>query len=246
MKKIGVISDAHGNLPALVAALEYLDKQGCDEIIHTGDVVDIGPQSRECLELLLKNNVLCLMGNHDKDFADNNYVHKAFSHVSSEHKRYVFDSLDGYRNIVASFPLFAERTCGGKKIVFEHYCRLPVPSPNGYIFYEISSEHPTAERFDEMYSHYEVDAAFFGHKHEPCDKLGKRLYVDVGSVGCHPFSTANGIVIEYDETQFEYHRFAVPYDRKSACKKMTEGSLPDGQYLFDFYFEHKKDLKRDF
>ena len=36
MKKIGVISDIHGNIVALKAVLELLDGEGCEEIIHTG------------------------------------------------------------------------------------------------------------------------------------------------------------------------------------------------------------------
>lgn len=33
MRKIGVITDAHANLPALKAALALIDAEGCDEII---------------------------------------------------------------------------------------------------------------------------------------------------------------------------------------------------------------------
>ena len=244
MKKIGVISDIHGDLSALTTALQYLRQCNCEEIIHTGDVVCIGANSAECLELLLKNNVLCLLGNHDKDFAEDNYVHKTFSHVSTEHKRFVFDSLLPYRDIVKQFPLYAERVCGGKKIIFEHYCRLQKPAPNGYIFCELTNEHPNAEGFDEMYTHYDCDVVFFGHKHEPCDKQGKRLYVDVGSVGCHPEQTSCGIVIEYDDTHFTYRRFALPYDKCATEKAMQQ--IPDGQYLFEFYHMHRKDLKKEF
>lgn len=244
MRKIGVISDIHGDLAALKTVLPYLKQQGCEEIIHTGDVVCIGANSRECLELLLQNNVLCLLGNHDKDFAEDNFVHKPFSHVSTEHKRFVFDSMREYRSVVSQFPMFAERVCGGKKIFFEHYCRLPVPAPNGYVFFEISGEHPDEAGFDKIYSHYDCDAAFFGHKHEPCDKQGKRLYVDVGSVGCHPEPTANGIVIEYDDTHFAYRRFALPYDKQSTELAMSQ--IPDGRYLFDFYHRHMKNLKKEF
>ena len=55
MGKIGVISDIHGNLQALKAVLAEFDRQGCDEIIHTGDVVNIGARSRECLDDRLRH-----------------------------------------------------------------------------------------------------------------------------------------------------------------------------------------------
>lgn len=245
MKKIGVISDVHGNLPALQEALKYLDKQGCCEIIHTGDVVDIGADSLACLKLLLQHGVTCLMGNHDRDFVKNDARHRAFSHVAAEHKEYVFKTLTGYRETVKTFPMYAVRKCGGQTIMFEHYCRAENTSDNESPFCIIAHQ-PTAEIFDEMYSRYNCDAVFFGHKHEPCDVTGKRLYVDVGSVGCHPEPNACGIIIKYDDNGWSYERFAVPYDQESARKKMTDGTLPDGEYLYDFYFAHKKNLKRDF
>ena len=242
MKKIGVISDTHGNLPALTVALDYLDKQGCDEIIHTGDVVDIGPNSLECLQLLLERGVICLLGNHDRDFVANNPQLRTFSHVAIEHKQYVFSTLDGYQSTVQKFPLFVTRNCGGKKIMFEHYCRLPQQSDEGVVFVTLE-QHPTAEFFDSVYAHYDCDAVFFGHKHEPCDIMGKRLYVDVGSLGCHPQAEATGIVIQYDDSSWHYDRFALPYDQESTRRQMTDGRLPDGKYLYDFYFAHKKDAQ---
>lgn len=237
MKKIGVISDVHGNLQALQAALAYLHEQNCQEIIHTGDVVDIGANSLECLQLLLQNNVVCLMGNHDWDFVQRDAAHKRLSHVSERHKKHVFAQVEQFREAVNGFPLFQERVLGGKKVVFEHYCRLEQPS-NGQVFKTITP--PSAEIFDEMYLHYNCDAVFFGHKHEPCDIAGKRLYVDVGSVGCHPEPLAQGIVASYDDTHFSYERFSVPYDINTVKAEMK--NVPDGDYLFDFYYMHKKDL----
>lgn len=248
MEKLGIISDVHGDLPALKAVLEYLESQNCKEIIHTGDAVDIGPHSRECLELLLSSGVLCLLGNHDKDFVRNNAVHGPLSHVSAAHKRYTFDACHGYEAQVRAFPLFEERILGGKRVIFEHYCRLdPQPhhiTPEMYLqntFVPIEN-HPSAEKFDQMYCGYDCDAVFFGHKHEPCDFVGEKLYVDIGSVGCHPEPTANGIVIEYDQTHFSYRRFALPYDREKTRRDLCCGIVPSGSYLFDFYFLHKPDM----
>ena len=123
MGKIGVITDAHGNLAATEAILNYLDGLGCDEIIHTGDVVDIGPCSRECLELLLSRyNVTLLLGNHDRDFALNEYEARKLSHVPTEHKKQVFGTLnDELREKVSKFPLYTTRKCGKDTLLFCHY-----------------------------------------------------------------------------------------------------------------------------
>ena len=64
--RIAVLTDAHGNLPALQVALAALQREGCDAIFHTGDAIGIGPCPAECLDLLLNTpRVRPVMGNHD-------------------------------------------------------------------------------------------------------------------------------------------------------------------------------------
>ncbi len=238
--RIGVISDIHGNLEALEAVLALLDGCGCDEIIHTGDVVDIGPRSRECLRLLLsRKDVTPILGNHDRDYLTGKTSHTAMSHVSARHKKFVFDSIgEKYRKEVARFPLSAYRTAGGVKMAFVHYA-LQNDNAEGYLFKKIES-YPTAEKLDVLFGEIDADAVFFGHKHEPCDIRGKRTYVDVGSVGCHEYAEARAVVITATEDgRWGYERVSAPYDRRSVLKDMINSGLPDAQYIFDFYFDHK-------
>lgn len=70
--KVLVISDVHGNLPALEFVLNK--EQDADLVISLGDVVNYGPWSNECVSLLdtLKNRVL-LKGNHEDAFIAGNY-----------------------------------------------------------------------------------------------------------------------------------------------------------------------------
>ena len=234
MKKIGVISDVHGNIVALREILKYFDANGCGEIIHTGDVVDIGPRSRECLELLLsRGDVTLLLGNHDRDFARNDYAAQKLSHVPTEHKLQVFGAMDeALRDKVKSFPLYVTRRCGRDTLLFTHYALAENPD-GGYPFLPIATD-PTAEVFDEMFARWECEAVFFGHKHEPCDITGNKLYVDVGSVGCYPEPYARGIIISYDDAEWSYRRVAVPYDMELTRRQMD--GVAAGKQLYDFYF----------
>lgn len=52
MLRIGVFSDPHGNLPALKAALAYLEGAGCREFLCCGDLVGVGPWPQEVAALL--------------------------------------------------------------------------------------------------------------------------------------------------------------------------------------------------
>jgi len=63
--KLAILSDIHSNLEALEAALEDIKNQSVDTIYCMGDLVGYGASPNEVIELLRKNQVKCLMGNHD-------------------------------------------------------------------------------------------------------------------------------------------------------------------------------------
>ena len=62
---IGVISDVHGNLPALTAVLDAVDAAGIERIWCLGDTIGYGPFAAECCELVLARCELVLAGNHE-------------------------------------------------------------------------------------------------------------------------------------------------------------------------------------
>lgn len=64
--KILVFSDIHGNLPAFELMFKDLGK--VDLYVSLGDVVDYGPWSNECVELLDSLNGIKILGNHEEFF----------------------------------------------------------------------------------------------------------------------------------------------------------------------------------
>ena len=66
--KIAVLSDIHGNLPALDAVLEDIAVWHPDEVILNGDLVSRGPYSLHCLERLRAAlpQARLLAGNHEE------------------------------------------------------------------------------------------------------------------------------------------------------------------------------------
>jgi len=63
--RVAVISDIHGNLPALEAVLADLDGERVDAIWCLGDIVGYGPAPNECCALVRARADICLCGNHD-------------------------------------------------------------------------------------------------------------------------------------------------------------------------------------
>ena len=65
--KLAILSDVHGNLPALTAVLDDIEHWRADQVIVNGDLVSRGPYSLDCLRLLQARvpDARYLTGNHE-------------------------------------------------------------------------------------------------------------------------------------------------------------------------------------
>ena len=89
--KIAFLSDIHGNLPALEIAIK--DVGDVDGYFVLGDVVNYGPWSNECVEILEDlQNCKKIRGNHEYFFitgqcdSDNYLANEFFNHCYSDFK----------------------------------------------------------------------------------------------------------------------------------------------------------------
>lgn len=66
--KIGIITDIHSNIIALNAVLKEFDKIQVDKIICCGDIIGIGPNPEEVVQVLMqrKDILTIVKGNHEK------------------------------------------------------------------------------------------------------------------------------------------------------------------------------------
>lgn len=65
MTQLAIISDLHGNLPALEAALTDIDRRGIQTIYCLGDLVGKGPSPAEVVDLCRERCQVVLKGNWD-------------------------------------------------------------------------------------------------------------------------------------------------------------------------------------
>lgn len=61
--KTVILSDCHGQPHLITNVLEHV--KGWDRLIFLGDILDIGNQALECLDILKENSAELLWGNHD-------------------------------------------------------------------------------------------------------------------------------------------------------------------------------------
>jgi putative phosphoesterase len=103
--RVLILSDIHGNLPSLEYILNF--ENSTDLVVSLGDVVNYGPWSNECVELLeTYHNKILIRGNHEDAFIMGNYtginpVTKAFfNHCYPD-----FDKKDIIKEYIDEFIL---------------------------------------------------------------------------------------------------------------------------------------------
>ena len=67
--KVAVLGDAHANFTALQAVNDHVERWQPDVVISAGDIINRGPSSGECLDLIMSqaqnNGWRTLRGNHE-------------------------------------------------------------------------------------------------------------------------------------------------------------------------------------
>ncbi|MEG1528455.1 MAG: metallophosphoesterase family protein [Clostridia bacterium] len=234
MTKIGIFSDTHGNLFALETMYNYFIDNGCEEIIHCGDMITMGAQSKECLDFFFSHPITMVRGNHDMDYVLNRVSRRGESQVSQEHKEFIFASLgETYKERIRQLPLVVYREFYKVKFAFMHYA---LSRDKQFTFTPIYQQ-PTIEIFDDIFSGIDADCIFYGHKHEPCDMQGVKRYIDVGSVGCRKESDVSGIILTVCPSGYKVERIYLPYPRQKVLQTMLDRNIPDSLHIFDYYFK---------
>ena len=65
VNRVAVITDIHGNLPALQASLEAIDAIGVNTIYCGGDLVGYGPHPNQVCRLIEERGIPTIYGNYD-------------------------------------------------------------------------------------------------------------------------------------------------------------------------------------
>jgi putative phosphoesterase len=66
-RRLGLISDSHGNFPATEEAINVLIDRGCEQVIHLGDFCDTNRRDRleDIVRLFQQLGVIAVKGNND-------------------------------------------------------------------------------------------------------------------------------------------------------------------------------------
>ncbi|HGE5782142.1 metallophosphoesterase family protein [Bacillus pseudomycoides] len=228
MDKIAVISDIHGNIPALEAVLEDIKLRGIERIMCLGDLVGKGPHSSEAIEVIRKECEHVVMGNWD-DFITRP---SEFETLQWHQKQLSEEQL----NYLRELPFSIEFIMSGKLIRMFHasprslYERVQpgAPSEQRISLFENSdlTENIEGER--------EPDVVCYGDIHQAYVQnfRGKTL-CNVGSVG-NPLEITQasylifeGVYGQKEAASFSIQLVRVPYDIELAIRLAREEEMPE-------------------
>mgnify|MGYP000990288168 FL=1 len=193
------LSDIHGNLPALEIVLKNIDNDS--NIIFLGDIVNYGPWSNECVDLIdsLKNKVT-LLGNHEDYFINgiccpHDLVHSFFNFCINKFNR--FNIISNYKKKYSFLDYTCIHTIDDKKIFYNSDINI-----NGNFI--------------------------IGHSHQQFHKNKNNFnLINPGSVGQNRknLNIISYCEFNYSQKSFLFHN--LEYDSTIVIKKMIEMKYPD-------------------
>lgn len=112
MRRIALVADLHGNLPATLALDADLKRRGLNEVWCLGDIVGKGPNSADTFDWALSHCQVILRGNWDEGIA-----HRHFS----RNDQFYFDQLgDARMQFLGELPLEHHFMLSGHRIRLLH------------------------------------------------------------------------------------------------------------------------------
>ncbi|AFQ42828.1 metallophosphoesterase family protein [Desulfosporosinus meridiei] len=229
MERIAIISDIHGNLPALEAVLEDIKSKNIQRIFCLGDVAGKGPSPAETVDLIKARTEIVIKGNWDCYLTE-----QSGPAVLKWHQ----DRLGIERlNYLRSLPIYKEFYISGKLL------RLCHASPNDlfhrvYLSSEINKRLKLFEATPTL--NVEADIVGYGDIHSAhIDNFSGKTIFNVGSVG-NPldmtqasYGIIEGNLGNRDEGSLAISLVRVPYNVELSIAQAELTDMPEKQEYID-------------
>ncbi|MEM3030727.1 MAG: metallophosphoesterase family protein [Candidatus Micrarchaeia archaeon] len=220
--KLLVVSDVHGNyeaLEAVASAVQY------DEVLCLGDLVDFGPDPRECVEWARQSARYIVRGNHDHALANNvacGCPSKRMERLAEATRGYSHSVLDAAEiDFLKGLPLKLAASIGGRSFYAVH------GGPRDPLYQLIMARSDRA--LGEELAGIDAEFILLGHTHHPfvnSTAIDGKVVINPGSVG-QPRdgdNRASAAVLDLDSGAARILR--VKYDVDIVCRKMAHAGFP--------------------
>jgi putative phosphoesterase len=226
--RCAIVSDVHGNLPALDAVLTDIRAERLETIYCLGDLVGYAPFPNEVVDRVRRERIPTVMGNYDDGVGferrecgcaytapvDQELGQRSLewtkAHTTAQNKAYL-------RSLVHEIRLEID----GRRVLLVHGSPRKM---NEYLF-----EDRPRSSFERIARSSKADVIVFGHTHVPYTTVVEDvLFVNVGSVGKPKDGDPRACYALVDFAAADPVSFRrVPYDIEVVARAIRESDLPD-------------------
>ncbi len=235
--RLAIISDIHGNLPALDAVLADIASRDVDAAYHLGDLVGYGPWPDEVIERIRAEGIAGVAGNYDTTVAlghpscgcqHDDPRHRELSALSYSWTR---DNIGApARRYLAGLPFRLDLRPFGGHAPGRAFILVHGAATLNTVYWREDRSDRFCDRMIARLGAREGDAIFFGHTHKPWTAtFNNRTLVNTGSVGRPKDGDprASYALVEFDRDQVDVRFPRVVYDVDRAVRAIAAAGLPD-------------------
>jgi putative phosphoesterase len=220
-RKLGFLSDAHGNATALEKGIQLLHNMGAETIFHLGDSVGYIP-CVETLKVLDARGIVCQKGNHEAYLFEprDAYLQDDISRLSEVRTLLNEQAMCA----VGDWPTERIIQVGNSSLHLVH--ASPRDTLNEYVY-------PNSA-ISELLDYAKADSVIMGHTHRPFIRyFGRKTFVNVGSCGLPRDDARFGAAVLFDpkaEETWRIIRFDIEIETSKALKQF--GAAPEVWKMF--------------
>lgn len=214
--RVAVISDIHGNLPALEAVLEAVKGDAPDLIVQGGDLALNGPRPAEVVDMIRGHRIAGVVGNTDE------LLWKPEAHAKQEAR------MPKLRRLL--YVLFEETAAATLELLKPEQLEWMKTLPPKWRQDDVAVVHaspgdvwnaPMPDADDqtlaEVYGQLDSHLAVYGHIHRPfVRQVGKLIVANSGSVGMPYDGDPRASYVLIEDGQVTVRRVGYDIDREVA------------------------------
>jgi len=225
MDSIALISDLHGNIPALEAVLHDIKRRNISRIFCLGDLVGKGPHSEQVVDICQDVCEVAIKGNWDDFIVRDTEKPTLLWHQ----QRLGAERLDYLRQL----PQTIDFWMSGRRVRLFHasqesvYYRVRMEDPREKHLAMFTNTAFTGNRFEpDVVGYGDLHCAFVLHLHQ-------QMLFNVGSVGIPldmpqaSYAILEGTYNSQRADTFAVHLIRVPYDIELAIQQAAAEDMPE-------------------
>lgn len=238
--KVGIITDIHSNVQALGAVLKEFDRIEVEKIICCGDIIGIGPNPEETVQMLMKrkHSLIAVRGNHEKYLIEGlpREVHEDKRKMSSEEiKNHEWNHnklSEESKNFIIELPKTRSFEIENKKIYVVHYPYDEIGN------YKKIIKRPTIGENQEMFKEIDADIFLYGHTHTiSINSNDDKWYINTGAVGCIIDNyMANAGILSINNGKVDFQCLNIKYDINKTIEEINKIKFPMYKKILKIFY----------